>query len=76
MVDTYKSPETFFAILRTVKIIKQKIDELNEEILNEFGNEPEYQFDYKCSWLSQHKTTMITQLFYWEQELKEQININ
>jgi hypothetical protein len=76
MVDTFKSPETFFAILGTVKILKQKINELNEEILNEFGPEPEQQFDYKYSWLSQHKTTMIAQLFYWEEELKEQINIH
>ena len=72
----YKSPETFFAILNTVKTMEQNYKKINNEIYAEFGPNPEDCFDFHLSWLSEYRTTLLSQLLYWKEELYEQINNN
>jgi hypothetical protein len=76
MTATHKSPETFFAILRTVKSIQENYHKINQEIRAEFGPEPEECMDFHASWLSQYQTNLLSQLLYWKEELYEQINNN
>jgi len=76
MVDTFKSPDTFFAILGTVKKLEENFKKINEEIYAKFGSEPEENIDYKMSYLSQSRTVALAQLLYWKEELYAQFNNN
>ena len=76
MIIEHKSPETFFSILNTVKKLEEAFKSLNEEIYEEFGPDPENQIDFRMSWLSQARTTNLSHLLYWKEELYEQINNN
>jgi hypothetical protein len=72
----YKSPDTFFAILRTVKTSEENLKKINAEIYAEFGDYPEDCIDFHASWLSQYRTNLVAQLLYWKEELYEQLNNN
>lgn len=76
MIIEHKSPETFFSILNTVKKLEEAFKSLNEEIYAEFGPDPENQIDFRMSWLSQARTTNLSHLLYWKEELYEQFNNN
>jgi hypothetical protein len=76
MIIEHKSPETFFTILNTVKKLEEAFKSLNAEIHAEFGPDPENQIDFRMSWLSQARTTNLSHLLYWKEELYEQINNN
>jgi hypothetical protein len=72
----FKSPETFFAILRTVKTNEENLKKVNAEIYAEFGPNPEDCIDFHASWLKQYSEQTAMQLFYWKEELYEQLNNN
>ena len=76
MIIEHKSPETFFSILNTVKKLEEAFKSLNEEIYAEFGPDPENQIDFRMSWLSQARTTNLSHLLYWKEELYAQFNNN
>ena len=76
MLIEHKTPETFFAILNTVKKLEEAFKKLNEEIYAKYGPNPEDQIDYRMSWLSQARTTNLSQLLYWKEELHTHFNNN
>lgn len=76
MIVTHQSPDTFFAILNTVKKMEDNFQKINAEIHAEFGPEPEECLDFHASWLKEYRATCVSQLLYWKEELYKQINNN